>query len=84
MAPAVQVIQQEKTRMDESTIKALGKVLKEELRLPEDLPFPIKRALQALAELPEDNQSAETPQKAGNGQEQAAGSQPTNPQPYVQ
>jgi hypothetical protein len=53
--------------MEKSTIKALGKVLKEELRLPEDLPFPIKRALQALAALPEDKESAETPQKASNG-----------------
>ncbi len=71
--------------MEKSTIKALGKVLKQELRLPEDLPFPIKRALQALAELPEDKECpAEMPQKASNGQEQAAGSQFTNTQPYVQ
>ena len=55
--------------MEKATIKALGKVLKQELRLPEDLPLPIQKALQALAELPVEVEqpTTETPQKTSNG-----------------
>jgi hypothetical protein len=56
--------------MEKAIIKALGKVLKQELRLPEDLPFPMQKALEALAELPvEEDQAApaKTPLKTSNG-----------------
>jgi hypothetical protein len=56
--------------MEKSTIKTLGKALNRELRLPEDLPFPMQKALEALAKLPvEEEQAApaETPQKTSNG-----------------
>jgi hypothetical protein len=36
--------------MEKHTIKLLGKGLRQELSLPDDLPFPIREALKALAE----------------------------------
>ena len=54
--------------MEKTTIKALGTALKKELRIMDDLPFPIEKVLQALAELPEDKGTAETPKKASNVQ----------------
>jgi hypothetical protein len=41
-----------KAAMEKETIKALGKVLKRDLRVPEDLPYPIKKALEQLAKQP--------------------------------
>ena len=43
----------------ETTIKALGAGLKQEFKPPEDLPFPLRKALEALAKLP--------PQQEGDG-----------------
>lgn len=61
--------------MEKSTIKALGKGLKQERRIPEDLPFPIQKALQALSELPEvSERQAETPHEASNGTGRLKGS----------
>ena len=45
--------------MEKETIKALGKVLKRELRLPEDLPYPIKKALEQLAKQPDEEEAGE-------------------------
>jgi hypothetical protein len=50
--------------MEKATIKAFGTVLKQQFRPPEDLPFPLQNALQALADLPDDKAvPAETRQK---------------------
>jgi hypothetical protein len=38
--------------MKKLTIKALSKGLQQEFRPPEDLPFPLRKALKALADLP--------------------------------
>jgi len=35
--------------MEKHTIKLLGKALRDDLALPEDLPFPVREALKALA-----------------------------------
>jgi hypothetical protein len=45
--------------MEKETIKALGKVLKRELRAPEDLPYPIKKALEQLANQPDEEVAGE-------------------------
>jgi hypothetical protein len=59
-----------KAAMEKETIKALGKVLKRELRAPEDLPYPIKKALEQLAKQPYETEADEPqpPPKAANGQ----------------
>ena len=54
--------------MEKSTIKALGKRLRQQFNPPEDLPFPLQKALNALAELPSEPDEtcpAEPPRKAG-------------------
>ena len=38
--------------MEKSSIQALGRVLRHEFKPPEDLPFPLRKALEALAKLP--------------------------------
>jgi hypothetical protein len=57
--------------MKKSTIKALGKGLQQEFKPPEDLPFPLQKALKALAELPAEAAEecpAEKPRQSSNGQ----------------
>lgn len=57
--------------MKKSTIKALGKGLQQEFRPPEDLPFPLQKALKALAELPAEEPEecpAEKPRQSSKGQ----------------
>jgi hypothetical protein len=49
----------EEAAMEKETIKALGKVLKRELRAPEDLPYPIKKALEQLANQPDEEEPGE-------------------------
>ena len=53
--------------MEKSTIKLLGKRLKHEFHPPEDLPYPLQKALDELAKLP--------PESAGG----AAADRPTQP-----
>jgi hypothetical protein len=48
-----------KAAMEKETIKALGKVLKRELRAPEDLPYPFKKALEQLARQPVEEEAGE-------------------------
>lgn len=53
--------------MEKSTIKALGKKLRQQFTPPDDLPFPLQKALKALADLPNDPDEkcpAEPPRKA--------------------
>ena len=53
--------------MEKSTIKILGKGLKQSFRPPEDLPYPMRKALEALADKHDealDDNSAESQQKA--------------------
>jgi hypothetical protein len=55
--------------MEKTTIKALGKVLRRELRAPEDLPYPMRKALEKLAEQPYEEEAGEPekPPKVSNG-----------------
>ena len=49
--------------MEIATIKTFGKVLKQEFRPPEDLPFRVSKAFQALTDLPvKDAEPAKSPQ----------------------
>ena len=53
--------------MEQSTIRILGKGLKQSFRPPEDLPYPMRKALEALADKHDealDDNSAESQQKA--------------------
>ena len=61
--------------MEKSIIKSIGKGLQQEFKPPEDLPFPLQKALKALAELPAEvaeECSGETLPKSSDGQQRHA------------
>lgn len=59
--------------MEKSIIKSIGKGLQQEFKPPEDLPFPLQKALKALAELPaEVAEECETLSKSSDARQRHA------------